>query len=178
MPAPYDLGSQQQGVLTVTDSTQPQIKPVIVPVDHYQVVREDRLLCARLAGSFAVCISDEVFEAGALLHMQAGRPDQATDAELTDNTLSMDLLLLDHCLAELRAIEPQARHWQARFFAHADPDAGGEERLAGLRAFFEAALEDAGIQLGGGNVHAGTPQWLSFRPALRQMRCEAEATKP
>ena len=87
----------------------------------------------------------------------------------------MDLLLLDRCVAELRAIEPQARHWQAQFFAHADPDAGGEERLLGLRAFFEAALEDAGVVLAGGSVHEGATQWLSFRPALRQLRCEAGA---
>jgi chemotaxis receptor (MCP) glutamine deamidase CheD len=164
-------------LIHVTDPTQPRIQtPVSVPVDHYQVVAEDRLLCAHLAGSFAVCISDEVFEAGALLHMQAGRPGKATDAELTDNTLSMDLLLLDRCLAELRAVEPQARHWQARFFGHADPNAGGEERLLGLRAFFEAALEDAGVAMAGGNVYEGATQWLTFRPALRQLRCEAESS--
>ncbi|MEJ0099969.1 MAG: hypothetical protein WDO12_09570 [Pseudomonadota bacterium] len=161
----------------MTDNTQPQIHaPMVVAVDHYAVAREDRLLCARLAGSFAVCISDEVFESGALLHMQAGRPGRSSeDAELTDNTLSMDLLLLDRCLAELRAVEPQARHWQARFFAHADPNAGGEERLLGLRAFFEAALEDTGIAMAGGSFYEGATQWLSFRPAMRQMRCEADA---
>jgi hypothetical protein len=162
-------------VLTVTDSTLPQDqKPVVVPVDHYQVVAEDRLLRARLAGSFAVCISDEVFEAGALLHVQAGRPGRLADTELTDNTLSMDLLLLDRCVAELRAIEPQARHWRAQFHAHSDPDAGGDERLQGLHAFFEVALADAGIALAGSNVHEGASQWLTFRPALRQLRCEAE----
>jgi hypothetical protein len=147
---------------------------MVVAVDHYAVAREDRLLCARLAGSFAVCISDEVYESGALLHMQAGRPGKVTGIELTDSTLSTDLLLLDRCLAELRAAEPQAKHWQARFFAHADPAAGGEERLDGLRAFYAAALEDAGIVMAGGNVYEGATQWLSFRPALRQMRCEAE----
>ena len=129
-----------------------------------------------VAGSFVVCISDEVFDAGALLHMQAGRPGRkTTDTELTDNTLSMDLLLLDRCLTELRAVEPQAKHWQARFFAHADPAAGGEERLDGLRAFFEAALQDAGVAMTGGNVYEGPTQWLSFRPAMRQLRCEADA---
>jgi hypothetical protein len=158
------------------DSTQPQIPvPLIVPVDHYRVVGEDRMLSARLIGSFALCISDQVFEAGALLHMQAGRPGRANDLELTDNTLSMDLLLLDRCLAELRASAPQARHWQAQFIAHADPDAGGLERLEGLRAFFEAALEDAGVGLADGSVHQGAALWLSFRPALRQLRCEPEA---
>ena len=160
----------------MTDPTLPQAHaPLVVPVDHYVVVREDRLLCARLAGSFAVCISDEVHEAGALLHMQAGRPGRVNDPELTDNTLSTDLLLLDRCIAELRGIEPQARHWQARFIAHADPKAGGEERLLGLRAFFEAALEDSGVIMASGEVYAAM-QWLSFRPALRQLRCESAAS--
>lgn len=158
------------------DSTQPMIPaPVIVPVDDYKVIGEDRLLCARLAGSFALCISDEVFDEGALLHMQAGRPGTTNDAELTDNTLSMDLLLLDRCVAELRAVAPQARHWQAHFVAHADMAAGGMERLQALRAFFAAALEDAGIELANSSVHEDATQWLSFRPALRQLRCEAEA---
>jgi hypothetical protein len=162
-------------VLTVKDYTQPQIPvPLVVPVDHYLVVSDDRLLCARLAGSFAICLSDEVFDAGALLHMQAGRPGKSSDAELTDNTLSMDLLLLDRCMAELRAVAPQARHWRAQFIAHSDPQAGGAERLLALRAFFEAALEDAGITLTEGGVHENGAQLLSFRPALRQLRCESE----
>jgi hypothetical protein len=148
---------------------------MIVPVDHFKVVGGDTMLCARLAGSFALCISDQVFEAGALLHMQAGRPGTSSDAELTDNTLSMDLLLLDRCVAELRAIAPQARHWQAHFIAHAAPDAGGAERLHALRAFFEAAMEDAGVELVDGIVHEHGAQWLSFRPALRQLRSETEA---
>ncbi|HTP40097.1 MAG TPA: hypothetical protein VMI92_11050 [Steroidobacteraceae bacterium] len=155
----------------MTDHPRPP-EGIIVQLDHYVVVREDRLLCARLAGSFAVCLSDEVFDSGALLHMQAGRPGRSGDAELTDNTLSLDLLLLDRCLAQLRAIEPQARHWQARFVAHVDPDAGGHERMLGLRAFFEAAMEDTGIVLAGGGLHDGPAQWLAFRPALRQLRCE------
>jgi hypothetical protein len=161
----------------VTDTTIPQANaPLVVPVDQYVVVRDDRLLCARLSGSFAVCISDEVHEAGALLHMQAGRPGRVNDPELTDNTLSTDLLLLDRCIAELRGIEPQARHWQARFIAHADPNAGGEERLLGLRAFFEAALEDSGVTMASGEVYEGPMHWLSFRPALRQLRCESAAS--
>lgn len=172
---PIESGSHTRGVLTDMDLTQPQIPvPLTVPVDHYKVVGDDRLLCARLAGSFAICISDQVYEAGALLHMQAGRPGRASDAELTDNTLSMDLLLLDRCVAELRAAAPQARHWQAEFIAHADPEAGGVERLHALRAFFEAALEDAGIMMASGSVHEAASRWLSFRPALRQLRSEPE----
>jgi hypothetical protein len=46
----------------------------------------------------------------------------------------------------------------------------------GLRAFFEAALEDSGVVMSSGQVHEGPMQWLSFRPALRQLRCEPAAS--
>ena len=143
-----------------------------VPVDQFRVVADDQRLVARLAGSFALCIGDEVHEAGALLHMQAGRPGHVNDQELTDNTLSTDLLLIDRCLAELRAAEPRARHLQARFVAHADPAAGGHERLAGIRSFVEALLEDAGIRLVSSAAHDGQPLRVAFRPALGQLRCD------
>jgi hypothetical protein len=146
-----------------------------VAVDQYNVVRDDVQLHARLAGSYAVCFSDEVFDAGALLHVQAGRPGRSADAELTDNTLSMDLLLLDQCIARLRAAEPQARHWQARLVAHADPHAGGAERLLALKAFIDAALADAGIRLVDAGISEGPPLLLDFRPALRQLKCQPDA---
>lgn len=146
---------------------------VTVAVDTYIVARQDQLLCARLAGSFALCISDEVHEAGALVHVQAGRPGRVgSNPDLTDNTLSTDLLLLDRCLAELRLAEPRARHWQARFVAHADPDAGGFDRLSALQAFIEVYLEDTYVALTSAVTHDGVPRHLSFRPALRTLRCE------
>lgn len=151
---------------------------LVVPVDHYNVVRDDALLHARLSGSYALCFSDEVFDAGALLHVQAGRPGKSADAELTDNTLSMDLLLLDRCIAGLRATEPQARHWQARFVAHVDAAAGGTERLLALRAFIEAALADAGIGLVDAGIAEGAPLLVDFRPALRQLTCQADTRHP
>ncbi len=150
---------------------------IIVPIDQFAVTRQDRLLCARLSGSFVLCVNDEVHEAGALLHMQAGRPGGVSDPELTDNTLSTDLLMLDRCFADLRQAEPRARHWQARFVAHADPHAGGHERLLGIRAFIEAFLDDAGVRLLSCTAHDGPPQKLIFRPAMGQLRCEADAAQ-
>lgn len=146
---------------------------VSVAVDSYVVAGQDQLLCARLHGSFALCISDEVHEAGALVHVQAGRPGRiGTNPDLTDNTLSTDLLLLDRCLADLRLAEPRARHWQARFVAHADPDAGGIGRLSALQAFIEVYLEDTDVALTSAVTHDGLARQLSFRPALRTLRCE------
>jgi chemotaxis receptor (MCP) glutamine deamidase CheD len=141
-------------------------------VDQFAITQQDLLFVAHLKGSLALCISDEVQEAGGMLHMQAGRPGRVNDPELTDNTLSSDLLLLDRCLAELKRSEPRARHWQARFVAHADVQAGGRERLLGIQSFVEAFLDDAGIRLVSCTAHDGEPRLLQFRPALGQLSCE------
>lgn len=160
----------------VKDHTPPE---VTVAVDTFVAGRHDQILHARLHGSFALCISDEVHDAGALVHVQAGRPGRVAPAnpDLTDNTLSTDLLLLDRCLAELRLAEPRARHWQARFVAHADPQAGGFDRLSALQAFIEVYLEDTDVALTSAVTHEGPARLLSFRPALRSLRCE-EAISP
>lgn len=151
---------------------------VVVPIDQFAVTRLDQMLCARLSGSFALCVSDEVAQVGALLHMQAGRPGRAADPELTDNTLSTDILMLDHCFADLKAAEPRARHWQARLVAHADPAAGGHERLSGICSFIEAFLADAEVRLVSSTTHDGPPRQLRFRPAMGQLRCEPETSRP
>lgn len=146
---------------------------VSVPVDSFLVSQQDQVLCATLQGSFALCISDEIEEAGAIVHVRAGRPGRVGDnPDLTDNTLSTDLLLLDRCIADLREAEPKARHWQARFVAHADPDAGGAARLSALQAFIEVYLEDTGVRLTSAETHDGAQLKLAFRPAMRQLRCE------
>jgi chemotaxis receptor (MCP) glutamine deamidase CheD len=146
---------------------------VMVPVDSFLVAQQDLMLCAQLQGSFALCISDEVHDAGALIHVQAGRPGRVgNNPDLTDNTLSTDLLLLDRCLAELRIAEPRAKHCQARFVAHADPQAGGAERLSALQAFIEVYLEDTGVRLTSASTHDGGMRRLCFRPALRSLRCD------
>lgn len=156
------------------DHTPPE---VTVPVDTFLVAHRDQVLCARLKGSFALCISDEVQETGALVHVQAGRPGRiGNNPDLTDNTLSTDLLLLDRCLHDLRVAEPRARHWQARFVAHADPAAGGFERLSALQAFVEVYLEDTGVRLTSAATHDGPMRRLAFRPALRTLRCDEDST--
>ena len=148
------------------------LSEVQVPVDQFQVARNDVLLSADLQSSFALCLYDEVQEGGALLHMQIGRPGRVADPELTDNTLSTNLLLLDKCIAELRQSDPRARHWQAKFVAHADERNGGRERMLGIQSFIEAYLEDVGIGLVSAAAHADEPLQVSFRPAMGQLRCE------
>ena len=148
------------------------LQEVVVPVDQYSITQQDVVFVARLQGSLALCIGDEVHESGALLHMQAGRPGRVKDPELTDNTLSSDLLLLDRCMVELKRSEPRAKHWQARFVGHSDIEAGGRERLLAIQSFVEAFLDDAGIRLVSSAAHDGAPQLLRFRAALGQLSCD------
>ncbi len=163
----FDLIKEER---QVKDHGPPEVN---VAMDSFVAARHDQILHARLHGSFALCLSDEVHEAGALVHVQAGRPGRVgTHPDLTDNTLSTDLLLLDRCLSQLRLAEPRARHWQARFVAHADPAAGGLDRLSALQAFIEVYLEDTDVALTSAVTHEGAPRLLSFRPALRSLRCE------
>lgn len=153
----------------MTDRVLPEVQ---VQVDQFEIARHDLLLCATLCSSFALCLYDEVQEGGALLHMQIGRPGRVADPELTDNTLSTNLLLLDRCITELRHSDPRARHWQAKFVAHADERRGGRELALGVQSFIEAYLEDVGIGLVSAAVHIDEPLRLSFRPAMGQLRCE------
>jgi chemotaxis receptor (MCP) glutamine deamidase CheD len=146
---------------------------VLVPVDQFEVVRNDVVLVAHLRSTFALCVFDDVQEGGALLHMQIGRPGRVNDPDLTDNTLSTDLLLLDRCLADLKRSDPRARHWQARFVAHADERTGGIERAQGIQHFVEAFLADAQIRLSASTMHTDGAQLVRFRPALAQVRSEA-----
>jgi len=145
---------------------------VEVPVDQFEIARYDVLLTAVLRSSFALCLYDELQEGGALLHLQIGRPGQISDPELTDNTLSTNLLLLDRCLADLRQVDPRARHGQAKFVAHAGERSGGRERLLGIQSFIEAYLDDVGIRLVAATGHIEAPVAVQFRPALGQLRCE------
>jgi chemotaxis receptor (MCP) glutamine deamidase CheD len=153
----------------MTDRVLPEVQ---VPVDLFEIARYDVVLCAQLQSSFALCLYDAVHEGGAMLHMQIGRPGGARDPELTDNTLSTNLLLLDKCISELKQSDPRARHWQAKFVAHAEERRGGRELALGIQSFVEAYLEDVSIGLVSAAAHCDEPLRLSFRPVMGQLRCE------
>jgi len=91
----------------VSEAPVPEIK---VEPDHFDVVTKDVVLVARLESTFALCLYDAVLESGALVHLRVGPPGRVQDPELTDTSLSTDLLLLDRCFIELRKSEPRAQH--------------------------------------------------------------------
>ncbi len=85
----------------MSEAPVPEIR---VDPDHFDVVTRDVVLVAELNSTFALCLYDAVLESGALIHLRIGPPGRVQDPELTDTTLSTDLLLLDRCFVELRKL--------------------------------------------------------------------------
>lgn len=143
-----------------------------VAADDYRIVTEDSVLCAQLHSSLVVCLYDAVEESGALLHLRLAAPGQSRDPNLTDNTLSSDLALLDRALRELAAATPRARHWQAKLVAQTEDRPSSRVRCEGLQTFIGAFLLDAGIKLVSTTVHIEPTVAVHFRPAMGQLRTQ------
>jgi chemotaxis receptor (MCP) glutamine deamidase CheD len=148
------------------------VQEVQVEPDHFDVVSNDVVLVARLESTFALCLYDAVLESGALIHLRVAPPGRVQDPNLTDTTLSTDLLLLDRCFIELRKSEPRAQHWQAKVVGHVQDLPGARERFDGVQSFLSAFLADANVKLVSCNTHVDRVQMLRFRPAMGDVRSE------
>ena len=153
----------------VSEAPVPETK---VEPDHFHVVTMDVVLVARLESTFALCLYDAVLESGALVHLRVGPPGRVHDPELTDTTLSTDLLLLDRCFAELRKSEPRAQHWQAKVVGQVQDAPGARERFDGVQSFLSAFLNDTNVKLISCDTHVEHVQMLRFRPAMGHVRSE------
>ena len=147
------------------DDSDLQVRP-----DDYRATTADVVLSARLHSSLAVCLYDETESEGALLHLRLAAPGCARDPELTDNTLSGDIALLDRALRELAAASPRARHWRAKLVAQSEDQQAARLRCEGLQSFLVAFLQDAGVTVVDATVHVAGTVNVSFRPALGEVR--------
>jgi chemotaxis receptor (MCP) glutamine deamidase CheD len=130
---------------------------------------------AYLTGAFALCIYDAVQESGALVHLRILPPGRTNDPNLTDTTLSTDLLLLDRCVQDLRQVEPRAQHWQAKLIAHVPESSVAHDRFGAMHGFLEAFLRDANVKLVSVDQHSGAAMVVRFRPAMGNLRAEVLA---
>jgi len=151
------------------DATMPELQ---VTADDYRITAEDVILSAELRSSLVVCLYDEVEQDGALLHLRLAAPGQSRDPNLTDNTLSSDLALLDRALRELAAASPRAQHWQAKLVAQTEDQASARARCDGLQSFISAFLQDARIRVVSSVAHVESTVSVRFRPAMGQLRTQ------
>jgi chemotaxis receptor (MCP) glutamine deamidase CheD len=153
------------------------VTEISVEPDHFDVVTSDVVLVARLESTFALCLYDAVLESGALIHLRVAPPGRVQDPNLTDTTLSTDLLLLDRCFVELRKSEPRAQHWQAKVVGQVQDLPGARERFDGIQSFLSAFLADANVKLVSCDTHVDHVQMLRFRPAMGHVRSEPLAAQ-
>ena len=120
---------------------------VIVAPDTYHVSPEPMLMIAELHGALALCLHDEGRGVGGLLHLRfmggTGRP-----SDVTDNTLSSVLVVLDRFKRAVLGNATRGDDIQARILAHALPPTDAGEPSASLVDLIQADLADGKIVCG------------------------------
>lgn len=140
-----------------------------VAVDHFEVLKDDGILRAKLDGSIIVCLYDAVEEAGGMVHLRI-IPAALGRTEASDETLAADLMLLDSCLGTLRATAPAARNWQAKLITHYGEDGLLQPIGRGVLHSVTHAIEDSGVRVVQSDGEAGAAITVGFRPAMGQLR--------
>jgi chemotaxis receptor (MCP) glutamine deamidase CheD len=136
---------------------------ILVAPDSYQVSPEPLLMIAELQGALALCLHDEGRGVGGLLHLRF-KGDTGRPSDVTDNTLSSVLVVLDRFK---RAVVGNARRRddiQARILAHALPPTDASEPTANLVDLIRADLADGKISCGTQTVRRPESVRVYFQP--------------
>ncbi len=96
-------------------------KEVIVEFDVYRVARRPSVLVAQLQAAVAICVHDDTQGIAGLLHLRYVATHNNRPLELTDNTLSSSILLLDRFCKELKSNGARMQAWRVRIIAHTPP---------------------------------------------------------
>jgi len=111
-----------------------------IQLEEYRVSDAATVLMALLSASLAVCLHDDTQGVGGLLHLRYAATYEGRPVELTDNTLSSNLLLLDRFCKEMRGIGARKTSWRVRLVGHIPRNSGMEMPAASvidlLRAYF------------------------------------------
>jgi hypothetical protein len=136
---------------------------VIVAPDTYHVSPEPMLMIADLHGALALCLHDEQRGVGGLLHLRfmggTGRP-----SDVTDNTLSSVLVVLDRFKRAVLGNATRGDEVQARILAHALPPTDAGEPSASLVDLIQADLADAKIVCGTQTTRRTASLRVCFQP--------------
>ena len=121
------------------------------------------LLIADLHGALALCLHDEGRGVGGLLHLAfkggTGRP-----SDVTDNTLSGVLVVLDRFKRAVLGNSTRCDEVQARIVAHALPPTGDGEPSASLVDLIRADFADGKIACGTQTMRRTETVRVCFQP--------------
>ena len=136
---------------------------VLVEPDTHYVSAESILLIAELHGAMALCLHDEGRGVGGLLHLRfkggTGRP-----SDVTDNTLSSVLVVLDRFKRAVLGNSPKCDEIQARILAHGLPPTDACEPSASLVDLIQADLTDSKIACGTKTMRRTESVRVHFQP--------------
>lgn len=124
------------------NSNGPALKQVLVQADAFSVARERSLLVAELNAALAVCVHDDTQGVGGLLHLRYVATSNDQPLDLTDNTLSSDLLLMDRFCKELRTFGARKQSWRVTIYGHTPDKAGMDLPAATVLDLVKAYFSD------------------------------------
>jgi chemotaxis receptor (MCP) glutamine deamidase CheD len=121
-------------------STPPEL---VVQPDAFRVTREPLLLVSELRAALAVCLFDDTQAVGGLLQLRYVATSGSQPVDLTDNTLSSDLLLMDRFCKELRSAGARKQSWRVSIFGHTPQQPAMEGPAATVIDLAKAYFSDA-----------------------------------
>lgn len=126
----------------------PPLPPeMFVDADTFRVSREPVLLVSELRAALAVCVHDDTQGVGGLLHLRYVATSNDQPLDLTDNTLSSSLLLMDRFCKELRSEGARKQSWRVGIYAHTPQQAGMQDPAATVLDLVKAYFADARLPL-------------------------------
>lgn len=130
---------------------------LFVQPDAFRVSRESLLLVSELHAALAVCLYDDTQGVGGLLHLRYVATDGNLPLDLTDNTLSSDLLLMDRFCKDLRSLGARKQSWRVSILGHTPDTPGMEGPAATVIDLAKAYFSDARLPI----------ECKEFRKAMR-----------
>lgn len=136
---------------------------IAVAPDTFEVSPEPVILVAQLQGALALCLHDEGRGIGGLLHLRYtsgdGRP-----TDVTDNTLSSVLVVLDRFKKAVLGNTFRADEVQARVLAHSMPPLDEAAPTATIVDLVQADFADSRIHCGSQTIRRAEGVRVCFEP--------------
>jgi chemotaxis receptor (MCP) glutamine deamidase CheD len=132
------------------------LREIVVQPDAFRVARESLLLVCELRAAMAICLHDDTQGAGGLLHLRYVATNDDQPLDLTDNTLSSDLLLMDRFCKELRSAGARKHSWKVTVIGHGCSDAPGMDAPAAtVLDLVKAYFADSRLPIACKEIRAG-----------------------
>jgi chemotaxis receptor (MCP) glutamine deamidase CheD len=119
------------------------VSEVFVQADAFRVSADASVLACELGSALAVCLYDDTQGVGGLLHLRYVASSEDRPLDVTDNTLSSDLLLMDRFCKELRSVGARKQSWRVTILAHTPEGSGLQNAAATVLDLVKAYFADS-----------------------------------